>query len=196
MIKKALALTFAVIILIGVLALSGCWQRNYEWSEDSFSLEINLSQEYAKIGDEVEISTIFRNLSGRNLLVTVLINEHRPARLEDIVHFGCFGWTRSIPRTLQIPKKAVVTIKDTLTWYQPYYLVSYSHSYIPDYYSYEPFYCLDCCQYCRYCAFCVRTLFHIGRTNQNRSSLWNNSRKVVLRATATLNFINEDKTYE
>jgi len=68
--KKIGLVIVASIFIFAAFAVCGCrYSRNYRWSEDSFSLEMSLSREYAREGDEITISTTFRNLSGRNLRV-------------------------------------------------------------------------------------------------------------------------------
>ena len=170
MIKKALALTFAVIILIGVSALSGCWQRNYRWNEDSFSFEVTADREYARIGDEVKVTTTFRNLSGRNLLVTVTIPvSRRMAYLEDIIRLGCYETLHSRhSQTLRLPVGAVVAVNSIVI--------------------------IDIFHYFGQCFFCGMAIFYMGRTN-HAERLWEAPRAVFLEAEATINIISEDETH-
>ena len=70
--KITICIMAAVMLLVSVL-FAGCtnWISSYEWSEDSFSLQIVADRADVKLGEEITITVTFRNLSGRNLHVYV-----------------------------------------------------------------------------------------------------------------------------
>ncbi|MCL2861939.1 MAG: hypothetical protein FWE22_05980 [Firmicutes bacterium] len=70
-------------ILVGILAFAfimpmlGCGSRDYEFQEEDFSLEITASQTTASVGDTIEITAIFKNLSGQNIRIQFTCNDFR-----------------------------------------------------------------------------------------------------------------------
>jgi len=68
--KKLTLFYVIMVILFLTVSLSGCsdgFVSDYEWSENSFSLEVTADRTDVRFGEEVTIITTFRNLSGRNL---------------------------------------------------------------------------------------------------------------------------------
>lgn len=169
-----LAMLFSMFI-IG----TGCthWETDYEWGEDSFYFSVTANKEYARIDDEIEITATFKNLSGRNLLVSVSGFHGRPTQLSDIFRIGnAFTPTITFPRTLRIPKDSVIT--KTIN-----YCIGF---FIDIYYEIHAI---------NYVFGCV--IFYMGRTNER---YWigfeEKPNTVFLQKLVTLNIVSEDTTYE
>ena len=60
--------------MIMVMPFSGCTRgwKDYEYQEGDFSLEITVDKTEAAVGDVVEITATFKNLSGRDLPVSFM----------------------------------------------------------------------------------------------------------------------------
>jgi len=72
MIKKIISIGLTLIMCLSLFG--GCssgYLRDYDWSDDSFSFEIVANKTEARIGDEIEFMATFKNLSGKNLWITV-----------------------------------------------------------------------------------------------------------------------------
>jgi len=74
-IKKAILLLCCVGLLFTTFSLVSCtrteWETDYEFSENSFSLEVVGNRTDVRVGDTVTVIATFRNLSGRNLRIWV-----------------------------------------------------------------------------------------------------------------------------
>jgi len=135
--KRFLSLGLAFIMLFALAGLSGCrWERNYRWSESSFLFETTASKTDVRVGDTIELTSTFRNLSGRNLLVTVparRIFDDDPTNLEQIIFFG-LTLGSATPRSLRIPYNAVVSVVNVFTVECICeYLYNYHYEYIYDF---------------------------------------------------------------
>ncbi|MCL2255350.1 MAG: hypothetical protein FWC11_00645 [Firmicutes bacterium] len=84
------------LILVAILAMTfavpmvGCdsYETGYAWSEDSFSLTVEASATEARIGDELEFTATFKNLSGRNLRVALRYPSFLNGRMSTVTVFG------------------------------------------------------------------------------------------------------------
>jgi len=111
--KKIGLVIVASIFVFAAFAVGGCtrWETDYEWSENSFYFSAVANKTDVQVGDTVEITATFKNLSGRNLQVTVPAWEwynDDPANLEQLILFGTITMPWRSPRTLRIPNNAVV----------------------------------------------------------------------------------------
>ena len=83
--KKIISIVIILIIFIGLLV--AC-TPSYEFNEDDFSLTITVSETEVRIGDTVEVTATFKNLSGRDIRIRMPARDMR--RLEDLVLIGIF----------------------------------------------------------------------------------------------------------
>jgi len=179
LVKRLVTVGVATVMLFVVFISVGCtyWETDYQWSEDSFYFSVTADREYAKVGETVELTVTFKNLSGRNLLTTVSITDMRiRAQLENIFWIGdVFQPIIRSAATLRIPQNAIVT----KTWSQ------------------EIWYYFDCdnMQHIRN-SFICRAIFHIGVTNHGDSYYWEESRTVLLEYRKTINIIEEGIQHE
>jgi len=72
-IKKFLFITLASMLLFSLVGFSGC-NRLANLTEDDFSLTISVNSTTIRVGEYLEIETVFENLSGMNLNI-----RHRPS---------------------------------------------------------------------------------------------------------------------
>ena len=120
MFKKLLIIGIALVFAL--LSLAGCatrgW-RNYEFQEGDFVLEVSVDRTIVSVGDTVEITATFKNLSGKNLPIVFRANRIFDRLDERIIStvlipkstdlgFGSTGTTRQIRRTLR--NEAVLTV--------------------------------------------------------------------------------------
>jgi len=71
MIKKIISMGLALIMCLSIFGGCSDWVDDYEWSDDSFSLEVVVDNIEVLVGEEVTVTATFRNLSGRNLYVYI-----------------------------------------------------------------------------------------------------------------------------
>jgi len=68
-IKKAIGLTIVLVMLFSVVGVSGC-NRLANLTEDDFSLTISVNSTTIRVGEYLEIETVFENLSGMKLNIS------------------------------------------------------------------------------------------------------------------------------
>ena len=72
--KVCKILLIAVLVFVMTMPMMGCSLRDYEFQEEDFFLEIVASQTTASVGDTIEITATFRNLSGKNIRIDLICN--------------------------------------------------------------------------------------------------------------------------
>jgi len=176
--KKLTPILLVAVMLLAVFVNTGCtyWVSDYQWSEDSFYFSIAADRQYTRVGEEVEMTATFKNLSGHNLLTTVrILTWQRNAELEDILNFGdaIFPWIRH-DRVLRIPANATVS----KTW------------------ATSTFYYFDCYNQRQvYNIFSGWAVFYIGLPSNGDWYYKRTDNTVFLHQSTTLNIINGDITY-
>ena len=116
--KKIGLVIVASIFMFAAFVVGGCtrWETDYEWGENSFYFSAVANKTDVRVGDTVEITATFKNLSGRNLQVTVPAwreFDDDPTNLEQLIIFGFRTLITRAPRTLHIPYNAVVSVVET-----------------------------------------------------------------------------------
>jgi len=168
--KRLATVGMAVVMLFVVFISVGCtyWETDYEWNDDSFSLELSIDRCYARIGDEVILTATFRNLSGRNLLITVLSRPRQPNFEDAIAFWPAVRITTHIPtlQAIRLSSNAIVTMSYVMT------VDKWSASFNEELEMYEIIY--------------FSTVdFYVGITNQKDYLLWPNKNLVSFIAHAT-----------
>jgi len=91
-IKRLAAIGIATVMLFTAFTVSGCSTRGYEWSEESFSLEIAADRDSAYLGEYVTLTITFENLTTNSAWVSVPWGNRRYG-LESIVRINDIMWT-------------------------------------------------------------------------------------------------------
>ena len=103
-------LTLGVLIVMSIGLFAGCG-GNYKYQESDFNLTVMVNRTEARVGEEVEITATFKNLSGKN--IRVRMKNRRDKKLEDLIYASFFleGREQSFVFTKEGGSRPKITIK-------------------------------------------------------------------------------------